>query len=669
MIYVNFFIPYAMKESMSNIDIKAIMFELEFLSGGKIEKIYHYPPDEIRIRIYAGTKVDLVIEAGKRIHLTKYPRISPRFPSSFAMLLRKYIQNGRIENIKQYDFDRIVDIEISRKDAKFHLICELFTKGNLILTDESGMIIMPLKTLTSTTRRVKQREVYTYPPSQPDPFSMGLDELRDLLNSEKSIVKILATRTNLGGIYAEEICFRAGVEKTRKGIELDENDIESILRAINEVFTPIKSGEFDPVIILDNGTMIDALPFPLEIYRDKEKKKFQDFNEALDEYFSRHILESLEKHRETDVDSRVLRLERRLESQKEAMKKFEREESLYQKKGDAIYIHYTLLERIHNALNAALKQKSWEEIARIIKEEKSTGNEILSLIKDIDPKQSSVTVVIDGMEFILNLKKTLHQIADQYYKLSKRARKKKEGVIQAIKNTEKEIEKAKERIVEEVSVPTIKIRRKVSWYEKYRWFKSSEGFIVIGGRNASMNEEIVTKRMEKHDLFFHTQYPGGPVVVVKTEGKEVGDKTIFEAAQFAVSYSSLWKGGVYEGECYYVSPQQVSKSPKSGEYLPKGSFYITGKRNYLSVPVGVAVGVNLEEQRVIGGPPSAIEKHADYLVKLTIGSTGHNELSRAISRYLYSIAKDEDKIAVNSICKFDSIAKFLPPGKSDMVVK
>ncbi|MEM3505938.1 MAG: NFACT family protein, partial [Archaeoglobaceae archaeon] len=64
-------------KQMSSFDIKACVAELQRLIGGKVEKVYHYPPDEIRFRIYAKEKLDLIIEAGKRIHLTRFPKEAP----------------------------------------------------------------------------------------------------------------------------------------------------------------------------------------------------------------------------------------------------------------------------------------------------------------------------------------------------------------------------------------------------------------------------------------------------------------------------------------------------------------------------------------------------------------------------------------------------------------
>ena len=103
------------------------------------------------------------------------------------------------------------------------------------------------------------------------------------------------------------------------------------------------------------------------------------------------------------------------------------------------------------------------------------------------------------------------------------------------------------------------ITRKKKWYEKFRWFVSSEGFLCIGGRDATTNDILVKKHMEKGDLVFHTQLAGSPFFIIKSEGKKIGKKTIEEAAQATASYSRAWKHGFTVTEVYYITPEQVKK--------------------------------------------------------------------------------------------------------------
>ncbi len=616
---------------MSSFDIKACVEELQKLIGGKVEKIYHYPPNEIRIRIYAGEKYDLIIEAGRRIHLTKFPKQSPRFPSPFAMLLRKHLEGARIRSIKQHDFDRVVILEFERSDGVKRIIAELFRKGNIILSNDR---VMPLRPIPG---------VYELP----KPKELKLDELK---NSDREVVKALAM-SGLGGLYAEEVCYRAGVEKKKKCSELSEEEWERIGKAIEEIM----NFEKRPQIVVKDGEYIDVVPMDLVRYAEYEKKYFETFNEALDDYYSKMISvsEELEELKSEELE----RLKKRLEIQEETMRKYVEEAERYRKIGDAMYENYQMVEKILEAFREAKERLGWEEIRKRVK----SDEKLKKLVKKIDPAKNTVTVFVNGIEMELDLGKSIHENADAYYQKAKKAKEKAEGVRIAIEKTKEEMKRAEE-LAERKLVSRMRVRRKREWYEEYRWFFTSDGFLAIGGRTAEMNEEIVSKHMESKDLFFHTQTPGAPVVILK-RGQEAPESSIREAAEFAATYSSLWKEGKYSGEVYYVKPEQVSRAAKAGEYLPKGSFYITGKRNYLTVELNCAIGVELEKFRVIGGPVSAVKKHADYYVELEIGNEEPGELSVEIAKKLIEMAGEEKHI-VRAIATPDEIMKFIPPGRS-----
>lgn len=619
-------------KSMSAVDIKACIAELQSLLNGRIEKIYHQA-DEIRIKIYANGRKDLVIEAGKRIHLTKFAKVS-KYPSSFAMLLRKHLEGGRIRAIKQHNFDRIILIEVERKDKKNFLIVELFSKGNVILADENMRVVMPLKP------QLKAGEKYLFPESitPADIKMLTVVERRE-------IVKLLATK-GLGGLYAEEVCLRAKIDKNKYANELSKEEVERILNAIESVFDPVFKGSFKPHIVVKDGEYVDVLPVELQIYSAMEKKYFETFNEALDEFYSRQIMRAEEEEKEREE---FVKLKKRLEIQLETKKKFEEELRRYRKIGDLIYENYPAIEKILNALRALrAKKMSWDEIARIEKIQ----------VESVD---SRVAVVRLGDELVkLNLNKSLPQIADEYYEKSKKIKAKLDGLLKAIEQTQQEMHAEAEAEFKRY-VQSLRAIRRREWFERFRWFLTSDGFLVIGGRNAAMNEEIVSRYMESKDLFFHTQTPGAPATILR-KGQEAPQTSIVEAAQFAASYSALWKEGRYSGEVYYVKPEQVKRAAK-GAYLAKGSFYIEGKRNYLSTPLSCAIGVDLSKLRVLGGPSSAIRKHCDYIVEIEIGNRDANTLAIEIASKLVEMAGDE-KYIVRSIATPDEIMKFLPPGKS-----
>jgi len=187
--------------------------------------------------------------------------------------------------------------------------------------------------------------------------------------------------------------------------------------------------------------------------------------------------------------------------------------------------------------------------------------------------------------------------------------------------------------------------------------------MVLGGRDAESNEEIYAKYLEKRDLALHTDAPGAPLTVIKTEGEEVAESTLLEAAGFAVSYSSVWKGGLVAADCYLVRADQVSKTPEPGEFLKKGGFVIRGERRYFrDVPLGLAVGI--ADGVLIGGPVAAVRPKADPVVEIEPGEFNADDLAKRIYRIFSE--KEEDRAYLKSIASVDQIVQFLPPGGSRM---
>lgn len=624
-------------KSMSALDIYACVEELkEEIIGGKVEKIYHYPPNEIRIKLYCRGRKDLVIEAGKRIHLTKFPKESPKFPSPFAMLLRKHLEGKRVEDVRQHDFDRVVVIDFGERK----IIAELFAKGNIILTDEKYNVIMDLH---------GKRGTYVFPERRA-PFELSLDEFKNLCKEEKEIVKLLATKCGLGGLFAEESCLRAGIDKNKLGSELSDEELERLYESVKSIFKPALEGKLKPHIVVKNGDYVDVLPIELIYYEGFEKKYFDRFNDALDEFYSKAISEV-----EVEESEEIKKLKKRLEIQLESKKKLEKEMEEFKSLGDFIYENYGTIEKALSAFKKARENMSFEEFKKKVRG--------LNFVKDIG--KDYVVIELKGREIRLDLDKGIHEIAESYYERAKKAKEKLEGLLKAIEKTKREIEEAEKKESLRYVAP-IRVVRKREWFERFRWFITSEGFLAIGGRNAQMNEEIVSKYLESKDLFFHTQSPGAPAVVLK-RGQEAGEKSLIETAQFAAIYSSLWKQGMHSGEVYYVTPEQVKRSAKAGEYLPRGSFYIVGKRNYITVELKCAIGVDLSNLRVMGGPVDAISKYCDHYVILEIGDKDLNEIAVEIAKTLVERAREDEKHVVKAVATPDEIAKFLPPGRSRIV--
>lgn len=647
-------------KAMSNVDIYAITRELnKSLKDARFQKAYQPGKDTVLIRFHVPGegRRDLILQAGLRVHITNYPPLNPQVPPGFPMLLRKYLNGGTVRQVRQHNFDRIMEIEI-QKEHKYTLIIELFSKGNIILLDEEGQIILPLKRKLWQDRRISSKEIYKYPPERGlNPLKVKKDDIRDLfLDSDTDIIRTLA-KSGFGGLYAEEIVLRAGVSKEKLAREIHAEELEDIYHAIKEVFNPLLRDEFHPQIISDGKE--DVLPLDLKSYEKYPKKTFPSFNQAADEFYSHIIGEDIKKVQEDIWEAEVGKYEKRLQIQRESLRKFQKTAKESKIKGDLLYSHYQEVEEVLEIIRQARERYSWQEMVKIIKDAKKKKAPGTEIIESLD-KRGKLVLILENRHIQIDSHLSIPENAEIYYNKGKKAKKKIKGVNIAIEKTLKEIEKAKGKrdvALEKIQIPRRRVKKKLKWYEKLRWFLSSQGFLVVGGRDAATNETVVKKYMENNDLYLHSDIHGAPSVVIKSEGKKVPEKTINEAASMAASFSSAWSKGFGSQDVYWVHPEQVSKTPQSGEFVAKGAFIIRGSRHFIrGVPLIIAVGiVNYEGERIMAGPPSAVSRYTDNYVVIKPGYTKKEEISRQILR----------RLGQKNLITLDDVIRVLPSGKCD----
>ena len=247
------------------------------------------------------------------------------------------------------------------------------------------------------------------------------------------------------------------------------------------------------------------------------------------------------------------------------------------------------------------------------------------------------------VKLMLDLTKSIDGNAAAYFEKAKKAKKKIEGAEKALEDSMKKLEELEAKrdkfIIEKSKQEKLK-ERKPEWYEKFRWFISSEGFLVIGGRDATSNEIVIKKHTDANDLVFHTDMAGSPFFVLKSEGRAVGEKTKLEAADATCTFSRAWKNGLQTSSVFCVNPEQVSKKTQAGEYMGKGTFMIYGKTNYIDNRVNLAVGMT-KQQQVMSGPLDAVKKHCDKYVVL---EQGNEKASSVAKRIQYKIGGLLDEI-------------------------
>jgi predicted ribosome quality control (RQC) complex YloA/Tae2 family protein len=247
------------------------------------------------------------------------------------------------------------------------------------------------------------------------------------------------------------------------------------------------------------------------------------------------------------------------------------------------------------------------------------------------------------MQISLNFTKTVQENAAIYFEKAKKAKKKKEGAEKALLISKKNLDDARykqEQVEVSLEKRARKVQRKKEWYEKFRWFYSSEGFLVIGGRDVVTNEIIVKKHMDKDDMVMHTDMQGSPFFIVKAEGKKVGDRTLQEAAAATAMYSRAWKLGFLNVTVRAYKPEQISKTAKHGEYLTRGAFILSGKG--LVVEHDMCFAIGFKEDKIIAGPLEAVKEHASKFVEIVQGDEKPSALAKKLKK-LFGVG-DSDEI-------------------------
>ena len=669
-------------KSMTNVDIYTICQELnDLLVGARVDKSFQPTKDTVVMRFHkAGTgRLDLVIQAGKRIHLSQYPLTNPQNPPSFPMLLRKIVKGANVVSVEQHNFDRVVEIKM-KKEETYTLIVELFSQGNIILLNESNEIILPLKRKHWSDRDISSKKEYVFPIENGiNPITLTIDEFKDILSGgeDEEIVRVLATN-GLGSLYAEEIMLNTEISKKTACSSLSAEEINIIFNALKSVFEPLEKRQFNPMIVNNEKeveklkqenpdkkykTKEDVISINLSQYEGFEVENFESFNEACDEFYSSKVKNEITGIQEAAWNKKVSKFSKRLEKQEETLHNFEKTIEDSQRKGELLFTNYVQVENILNVIKGAReKDYGWKEIGKTLKDAKKSGMADAQIFESMDPL-GNITLRIDDVSIALDSKKSIPDNAEVYYEKAKKAKRKIKGALIAIENTKRQLadmEAKKEKAMSNIMVPQKRVKKNLKWYEKLRWFVSSDGILVVCGRDAGTNEAVVKKYLEQNDIYLHADIHGAPSVVAKVQSDSLNDNLLKELGEFSASFSSAWSKNFTSQDVYWVGPDQVSKTPVSGEFVPKGAFIIRGHRNYIrGAKLEISIGI-VEydgEKRIMAGPTDAMKHHTNKFVKIKPGFTKKEKIAKEIL----------SRINEDNLLSLDDVVRVLPSGKCDFV--
>jgi len=614
-------VPRGRKKSMTSVDVAAMVRELQSLVNSRLDKAYQLDHSHflLRLNLPGAGKAGLHVQLGRCVYLKEEHETAERQPGPFVMLIRKHVSNARLTKIEQYRFDRVLILTFEKGET-YKLVVELFRDGNIVLVRD-GVIVQPLRSQSWSHRKVRAGEVYVPPPERPDPWGMDLPAFRHHLeNSDKDLVRTLATGLGLGGQYAEEICIAAEVDKEKPCASVGEQEMARLFTAWNGVRQRVEDQPF-PAMILDNGQPIDAVPIELAQYYGKELVRKLSFSQALMDYFA-VIRDELEEE-ESDFDEELRRLERQAEQQRQTMASLEVKMAENRAKGEAIYANFQGCQAILDIVTEGRKTGDWKAVQARLKD--------VPQVVEVRPDEGSVTLSLsvegEARNVKLDVRLDVNENAQAYYQKGSEAKAKIAGAEQALAKTNRLLEK-------EASRPRPKKEDRIAptkefWFERLRWFISSSGKLVLGGKDRVSNDRVVKKHMKLGDRYAHAEVQGAASVVVK--GPDVDPASLEEACAFALIHSKAWNQKVGSGSAYWVLTDQVSKTPRAGEYVPKGAFIIRGKRNYVhNIPVRAAIGEVWYEghRKIMCGPPSALAAQSQSYLIIEPGEIDKNAFAR-----------------------------------------
>jgi predicted ribosome quality control (RQC) complex YloA/Tae2 family protein len=681
------------KKEFSSFDIAASIRELQpQIANSRVNNIYQFGEKTVVFKLHKtdSPPIRLVVEAGRRLHATSYAEESPAEPPPFCMMLRKYIRDSWLRGIDQYEFERIVTVTFETKTGLLKMVVELFGEGNIIITTEQGIIIQAMEFKKMRDRDILRNVALVYPPpSGKNPFKVTQPELEEALGAagEGEVVRTLARSLGIGGTYAEETLLRAGVEKSKPCKNLTENEITAIFNALQSLLTPVLEGKFEPCIIVDqDDSYLDVLPFKLKRYEGFKSQSFESFNAALDEFFLR--VTAVEKAAgvvEVDkLKQEAKRLQRIVDEQEKSIAEDEKKTERYKLIGDTIYAHFMEFQTFQEQLLKANQQGyEWDAIVTQVLAAKKAGKAPMSYVESFDGKNLALNLGVDGFHFSLALRKSLFDNANEYYERGKQAKEKAQGAMSALNDSKRKLTEAQRELKDAEELKSLKPSQIVEalakrkemeankqWYEKFRWFTTSDGFLVVAGKDTVSNEVLIKKYTKQEDVVFHAEITGSPFVVIKTEGKEPSEASLKEGAEAAAAYCRAWRENAGTADVYWVKVDQLSKSGPSGESIPHGAFFVVGKRNWykntaLRIAVGVCVG---EETSFVGGPVDSVKAKTKNYVVIQPGDYQGKELLQMVLRTLTAkLSKEQrEKAGKTSI---EQVREYIPYTKGAMNVK
>ena len=628
--------------TLAGIELNYLVNEISNeVQGYYVSNIWGITKDSILFKLHHPEKSDIfMMISTSGVWLTAV-KIDPIEPNRLLKRLRSDLLRFKIKKIEQIGSERIAYFTFAGFDKEFVIVGEFFGDGNILLCNEEMKILALQHSIDVRHRKLGVGINYATPPqSGLDIFNVKESDFFDLKTSDLIAGKWLGRTLGLPKKYVEGIFEIAEIDSKKIGQNFSDEEIKKIFSTTKKIVEDVISGNHDPVIIRNEKTEV----IPIKLGKlDEGCSSVNTFMEGLDIVFTENIIQKGKSLQTSESDKKIKDIENQLLEQEKAIEVV-KEKSKY-------------ITDLANSL--------YEMVAKgIISIEDPNASIILDKhnAKIVNEKGISLIIIRDE-KIKINTQASLQSIASVLFNEAKRQSSAIDSIEQIRNKTKKKLDKLKNKVDQDMKEILIEEVRKKNWYERYRWFFTSDGMLAIGGRDAPSNSAVVRKHLEKNDRIFHGDIFGSPFFILK-DAENPPASSMNEVAHATVCFSRAWREGMHGLSAFWVHPDQVKKSAPSGQFLPKGSFTIEGKRNFVNIPsLKLAVGIIPQEDYYLltSGPPEPIKKNS--LCYAIIEPHGSDMVDVA-KKIKMEFSKLEEEIAKK--ISIDDFVRALPAGQSQI---
>ena len=616
-----------MKVKFTSFDVSCIVKELQTKAEGlRVINVYDINNKSYMIKLGQEVKTFLFIESGSRINLTAFEWPKQLMPSAFSAKCRKVMKNKRLTSVAQVGCDRIVDLQFGSGEFSSHLLIELYDRGNMCLCDEQYVITAVLRSREDAKEDVRYAVGHYYPlelcqrSKEPclDVIRTNCDDLKPNTQLKRWLNYQFPYSIPLIAHCLVERGLQPEMKLTQEFVLENMDAILGAVQQAHELFATLPDKMDSGYVIFKkvkstttNSVMDEFHPILFNQMKDAETKEFPSYNDAIDCFFYEQETQKIEIKSIQQERNVLKKLENIRTDHHTRIKSLQQVQECSTQKAYLIEVNLPIVEEAINIIqNLVANRLSWDEIEELVDEGKENNHAAALAIKKVNFEHNKMTMLltdpydleIPHQEIDIDLALGAYSNAKRYFDVVKQSASKEMKTIKSSEIALKNAEKKTEATIKDINiVASIKKARKPLWFEKFIWFKSSEGYIVIGGRDAQQNEILVKRYLRKHDAYVHADIHGSTSIIVKNKSSEpLPPKTLLEAGCFALCHSAAWTNKIVTS-AYWVHANQVSKTAPTGEYLSTGSFMIRGKKNFLPPAqhiLGFSVLFKIDEESV-----------------------------------------------------------------------